>query len=152
MTLTARRTDAAGSVIAVTEDAATRYVPVDPANRQYQALVAAGVPVTPYQPPPLTADDVRAEAARRLQRLVGARDGAHLDVIVANGSREAIRLQEKLIAHIVEPHASPPLTPAQLARRAELKAVDAAIEAIRAASNAMEADPPPDYASDRHWP
>lgn len=93
--------------------------------------------------PPPTADDVRAEASRRMQALVGARDAAHLDIIVANGTREAVRLLRK---------GSDNWSEIEAARAAQLEQLDAVFEAIRAASNAMEAAPPEDYADDRHWP
>jgi hypothetical protein len=95
-------------------------------------------------PGPISADDIRAEASRRLQRLLGARDGAHLDIIIANGTREAVRLLRLA--------AERPWTDYEAQRAAELQQVDAAIEAIRAASNAMEADPPKDYTSSLRWP
>lgn len=94
--------------------------------------------------PVATAADVRAEASRRMSALLGARDAAHLDILIANGTREAIRL-----LRIREDR---PWTPEESAREATLRAVDAAIEAIRAASNALETNPPADYRDDAHWP
>lgn len=87
---------------------------------------------------------VRAEASRRMQALVGARDASHLDIIIANASREAIRLLRLGEAN---------WTAEQAARAAQLEAVDAAIEAIRAASNVLEAmdSIPADYADDSYW-
>ncbi|MCH9806959.1 MAG: hypothetical protein K0U74_04440 [Alphaproteobacteria bacterium] len=96
-----------------------------------------------YAPPAPTADDVRAEASRRMQALVGARDAGHLEIIVTNATREAIRLLRKGTAN---------WTTAEATRAAELEAIDTAIEAIRAASNAMEASPPTDFADDSYWP
>ena len=100
--------------------------------------------------PIITADDVRAEASRRMQAAFGARDTQHLEMIIANASREEIRLQEKRLANLAD--GGPDLTADELARVAELKAADALIEAIRAASNSLESDPPSDYTSDQHWP
>ena len=100
--------------------------------------------------PIVTADDVRAEAARRMRLLVSARDAAHLVQIITNGSREAIRLHEKRLEAVAG--SGPPLTSDETARAAVLKATDAALEAIRAASNAMEPSPPADYRDDSHWP
>lgn len=98
-------------------------------------------------PPPPTADDVRAEAARRMRLLVGARDDRHLDIIISNGLREAARLLRKEVE-------GAELTEEERARKRQLEEVDAAIEAIRAASNRLEmmAPIPADYANDRHWP
>ncbi|MEO1206028.1 MAG: hypothetical protein AAFV45_06825 [Pseudomonadota bacterium] len=90
-----------------------------------------------------TADDVRAEASRRMQALVGARDAAHLDLIIANANREAIRLIRKEAGG---------WTADEARRAAELEAADAGIEAIRAASNIMEAAPPSDVPGDARWP
>ena len=94
-------------------------------------------------PPPPTANDVRVEAQRRLMDLVGARSPEHLAITISNASREAIRLLRLGSAN---------WTPAQAARAAELEAADAAVEAIRAASNALESNPPTDYVDAKHWP
>jgi hypothetical protein len=96
-----------------------------------------------YADPPPTAADVRAEAQRRLMVLTGARDAAHLDIIVSNGTREAVRLLRK---------SAKGWSGEETRRAAALEAVDAAIEAIRAASNRLEPAPPADYADDVHWP
>ena len=126
-----------------------RCIPADPANADYAALVAAGAAVEPYVaplPPPPTVEDVRAEASRRMQHVVGARDAAHLQIVIANASREAIRL--------LRVTADRPWTEGEVARAAALEAADAAIEAIRAASNVLEAmDPvPADFATSAIWP
>lgn len=94
--------------------------------------------------PPPDAADVRAEAARRMMALTGARDAAHLQVLISNASREAIRL--------LRIKSERPWTAEEAARAAALEGADAAIEAIRAASNAMEAAPPADYRDDGRWP
>lgn len=96
----------------------------------------------PVAPSP-TSDDVRREAQRRMVALVGARDADHLDIIITNGSREGIRLLRKGAAN---------WTADDSTRAATLEAVDLAIEAIRAVSNAMEEHPPADYASNLRWP
>ncbi|MBI1386717.1 MAG: hypothetical protein GC150_17580 [Rhizobiales bacterium] len=107
------------------------------------AALAAAVE-THARPPAPTGQNVRAEASRRMQFLVGARDAAHLEIVIANASREAIRLLRKGAEN---------WTPDEAARATQLEAVDAAIEAIRSASNALEAmDPiPEDYADDARW-
>lgn len=91
----------------------------------------------------VTAYDVRAEASRRMMALVGARDAAHLEIIIANGTREAVRLLRR---------GAETWTPDEAQRAAELEALDLAIEAIRAASNRLEADPPADFQDPKHWP
>lgn len=101
-------------------------------------------PLTPPTPAP-TDDDVRTEASRRMQHLVGARNAAHLDIILSNGTREAVRLLRIGATN---------WTPEESARAAMLEAVDTQIEAIRAASNVVEAMTPipADYADDSRWP
>lgn len=144
-------TDGTRTVIAVDGPGGLRYVPVDPDNREYAALVAAGTPIADPPAPAPTADDVRAEASRRMQALVGARNADHLAIIVANGTREQGRLQaiRTGIPGVIAPRE---WTEAEATRAGELWAFDAAIEAIRAASNVMEPDPPTDYTSDARWP
>lgn len=122
-------------------------IPHDERNRDYAAYQAwrdAGNTPEAETPPGPTADDVRAEASRRMQGLVGARDAGHLEIIVSNANREAIRLLRK---------GEPNWSEAERVRAAQLEEVDQQLEIIRAASNALEAaDPVPgDYADDRHW-
>ena len=122
---------------------ATRTVVPDEAFRALQ-LDANGFLVLPAAMLVPSADDVRAEAARRMIALTGARDAAHLAVLISNASREAIRL--------LRIKAERPWTAEEAARAAALEAADAAIEAIRAASNAMEGAPPADYRDGGRWP
>lgn len=93
----------------------------------------------------LVADHVRHEASRRMQVLVGARDAHHLDIIIANATREAIRLLRKGTENWSD---------AERVRAGELEAIDDAIEAIRAASNLLESTSPipADYRDDYWWP
>jgi hypothetical protein len=88
---------------------------------------------------------VRSEAQRRMIVLLGARDAAHLTLLISNGEREAIRLIRKGDAN---------WSAGEQARAAELEQVDTAFEAIRAASNVLEImDPiPKDFDDDIHWP
>lgn len=149
--MAARYTDATRTVVAIDGPDGRRFVPVDPDNRDYAALLAAGTVIADPEAPAPTADDVRAEASRRMQALVGARDADHLAIIIANGTREQGRLQATRtgIPGVIAPRE---WTEAEATRAGELWAFDAAIEAIRAASNVMEPDPPADYASDARWP
>ena len=91
----------------------------------------------------VTADEVRLEASRRMQALVGARDASHLERMIANATREAVRLLRKGEASWSE---------AEAQRAHDLEAQDRAIEAIRAASNALEQRRPFDYQDDLYWP
>jgi len=87
---------------------------------------------------------VRGEAQRRMMALLGARNAAHLEIKISNGSREAIRLLRKGEANWTQEAAT---------SAAQLDQADQAVEAIRAASNALEAmDPvPKDYTDDKYW-
>lgn len=141
----ARYTNPEHSAIAADFDGVAMRFPAVAGNRHYDALLASGAAVAPYVPPAPTAEDVRAEASRRMQVLVGARDEKHLDQTQAKAHEEAIALLDMKTSGVV-------LTAGQEARIAELRQVRAAFEAIRAASNAMEVSPPHDFAEDRHWP
>ena len=94
----------------------------------------------------ITLDDVREEAARRMMLVLGARDPAHMDIVLSNGLRETARYQQILID-------GGTLDGDQATRKAMLEGADAAIEIIRAKSNSLEAmDPvPADYADDGRW-
>ncbi len=87
---------------------------------------------------------VRAEAQRRMMALLGARDKAHMDVLISNNSREAIGLLRK---------GSDSWTAEEKARAAKLEALDEAIDGIRAASNALEAKRPvpKDFQEEKYW-
>lgn len=93
---------------------------------------------------PATADDVRAEASRRMQSLVGARDAEHLAIKLSNATRSGVRLLSIGVAN---------WDAAQKAESDYLKQADAAIELIRVRSNDLEAmDPiPDDYTDDAYW-
>lgn len=77
-----------------------------------------------------------------MQALVGARDAGHLAIIVANASREAIRLLRIGAGN---------WTAEQNARALELETIDTMIEHIRQRSNSLEAAPPADFTDDKHW-
>jgi len=125
-------------------------IPVDEANADYRRIkygdeVTGDRPQTieNYAPSP---DDVRSEAGRRMMALVGARDAKHLEIIISNGLRETVRLQQVLIG-------GGTLDAVQASRKASLEGADSAMEAIREASNVLETmDPvPDDYADDKYW-
>lgn len=139
----------AGTMLQRVADGA--IIPRDPDNADYAAFLAAGGVAAPYVLPPPAAADVRAEASRRMQALLGARDADHLAVIISNAQRESARLYAIRLG-IPGVVAGRDWTEAEAQRAAELYMADQAIEAIRAASNAMEAAPPADYTADSHWP
>lgn len=110
-------------------------------------VLVSSVPITT----PVTAGEVRAEAQRRMLLLLGARDPEHLAVLISNGLREQGRLQAARMG-VPGVVAARDLTPEETERAQVLWAADVAIEAIRAASNAMESDPPSDFDDDARWP
>lgn len=129
-------------------DADGATVPNDPENRDfiaYQAWLEAGnAPAKQAKSGP-TADDVRAEARRRIRIALGAAsDDAALLTQVKALERISSLHDRRLAGEGLE---TADMTFLELARtkRAEL-------EAIRAASNTMESSPPTDYASDARWP
>ena len=96
-----------------------------------------------YVPPPPTIADVRNEAQRRIMALVGA---TSLDACMIKQLNAVMRATE--LTNIGQAN----WTPDQAAEAAALQGMADAIKAIRAASNAMEGDPPADYAADQNWP
>lgn len=99
-----------------------------------------------YDPDEPAINDVRAECARRMMQICGARDAADLQVKIANAQREAARYLNILVAGNA-------LDNDQAARRTILMELDAAIERLRAKSNALEATTPipKDFADDKYW-
>ena len=106
-------------------------------NTQKQAVNAF---IDAFDPTTPTPDDVRAEAGRRMIALIGARDATDLAIKIQNGLRESARLLETLTA-------------TETTRKQTLQQLDAAIEAIRAASNALEVmkPVPANYQDDSWW-
>lgn len=122
-------------------------IPADPDNNDYQQIISSGQTILPYDEPTPTPDDVRAEAQRRMIALIGARDANNLAIKIQNALRETARLLEKEVSGVA-------LTPQEKTRKQTLMTMDAAIEAIRAASNTLEAmtPVPADYTNDSRWP
>lgn len=129
----------------IVRDGDGAIIPDDVSNADYAAFLTSGAVVEDVAVLPTVAE-VRAEASRRMQLLVGARNADHLQIVIANASREAIRLLRIKTAR--------PWTDDEAARAAALEAADAAIEAIRAASNTIEAmdQVPVDFATLAVWP
>jgi hypothetical protein len=94
--------------------------------------------------PPSTAA-VRAEAQRRILALVGVATLSDCLIKQLNASMRATELVNKRAV-------GDGLSPAEEAEATALQVLANAIKAIRASSNAMEANPPEDYATDAHWP
>lgn len=92
-----------------------------------------------------SADDVRAEAQRRIIVRTGARSLEHCMLQQLNALMRATELTNKRALGIA-------LGPAEEAEAAALEQLAADIQAVRSASNAMEPAPPADFADDSHWP
>ena len=133
-----------GVSIGRVSDKATWRIDYNGTETQADMDVVAAV-IAAFNPDAPTADDVRAEAQRRIMLLAGA---ASLDACLIKQLNASMRATE-----LVDIKASGgTLTPEQQAEATALHAFADAIKAIRAASNAMEASPPVDYASDARWP
>lgn len=113
-----------------------------PGVRLYDKLVEDGTAIAACAP---SADDVRAEAQRRIIALTGATDFNGCIVKQLNASMRAIEITDKRVSGAL-------LTPAEEKEAAALQAFADRIKAIRAASNAMEPNPPSDFTSDERWP
>tara|TARA_R110000868_G_scaffold936_1_gene7114 strand:- start:6611 stop:7027 length:417 start_codon:yes stop_codon:yes gene_type:complete len=117
-----------------------RYIPANPDNLDYAALVAAGTTIAPVAVPALTDSDVTREYERRLLAILEARDLAHAAYIRADDTDELMSLQ-----------AMSSRTTEQETRRGELLARRASIETLIAAYNAMASPPPADFTADSYW-
>jgi len=98
-----------------------------------------------YHPHPPGADDVRAEAQRRIIALTGATSLIETIVKQSNANMRANELNDKRINGDV-------LTAQEQAETDGLRALADAIKAIRAASNVMEPNPPANFTDDSNWP
>ena len=132
-----------GTVSNIIEGALPGYVTCNDAvkiNWEYD-----GINFIAPAPLPPTPDMVRAECERRMVMLLDARNAEDLKIKISNGTRDANRL---MIKQIDEPGA---WTPEDETRKTELIAADAALELLRAASNALEISLITDYENDIHW-
>jgi hypothetical protein len=114
-------------------------------SRDVQLWAADGNSVTEFKTPPPSATDVRMFASQLMQQMFKARDADHLEIIISNANREAIRLLRK---------GQDNWTTEEAARATELEQADLAIENIRAKSNILEVmDPiPTDYQDiQKYW-
>lgn len=94
--------------------------------------------------PYVSADDVRAEAQRRIIALVGAPDLTSCMIKQMNANMRANELND--IQHSRE------LTAEEAAEANALRSLATQIKSIRAASNVLEPNPPQDYTDDKYWP
>lgn len=119
-----------------------RYVPADPGNSDYAAIIASGAAIETCATAAPTGADLDAEYTRRLVAQLGARDLAHASFIRADD-----RVELTALLAIATPTAE------QTARVGELQARDAAIVALIDAYNAIpDAPVPADYAAASRWP
>lgn len=127
------------------DDRATWSIQATDAATPEQMQAALDV-LAAFDPDAPTLDDVRAECQRRMLAICHARDAADLSVKIANAQREAARYLNILVA-------GNQLDNDQAARRTILMELDAAIERLRAKSNALEATSPipKDFADDKYW-
>jgi hypothetical protein len=131
--------------VAVTADGQIMFAPADTQNPTYAAVLDANLEIEPYTIPSPTADDVRREAARRINLLLGARDDTHALVIQAKGHEAALAILDRRSS-------GQELTPEEEDTVMRFRSIRAALEAIRTASNLLEEAPVADYVDDRHWP
>jgi hypothetical protein len=96
-----------------------------------------------YGPAP-SADDVRAEAQRRIMALVGAATIEACLIKQLNANMRANELND--YRHNRE------LTTQEAGEAAALRGLADQIKAIRAASNILEPNPPTNFTADEYWP
>lgn len=125
------------------DDAIGATIPAIAGNRHYADILASGVEILPHVEGGPTIEDVRNEAQRRIMALVGA---TSLDACVFKQLNALMRATE--LTNIGQAN----WTPEQAAEAAALQGMEDAIKAIRAASNAMEGNPPADYQDNANWP
>lgn len=94
---------------------------------------------------PPDVDDVRAEAQRRIIALTGAQDIVGCLIKQHNAQMRATELT------LIKAQGGA-WTAEQADEAAALQGLADQIKAIRAASNALEANPPADYAANKYWP
>lgn len=96
-------------------------------------------------PPVIREEDVRTEAARRLGLIFSARDRNHLERLISDATREAVRLLRKGEAN---------WTAEEVARADYLTQSEAMVDAHDESSKSLRAMTPipVDYTSDKYWP
>lgn len=88
---------------------------------------------------------IRREAGRRIRLLLNARSDDHARLVQMNALRRVARLQQAQLR-------GDALSEDDAAFLDRAEAIDAQIDAIRAASTRLEAAPPANVADDAHWP
>lgn len=129
--------DAARRFVLASGGASLAMIPADPANTDYQAILASGVAIAEPDAPIVTEDMVREEAHRRIRVLLGAVSTAHAALIVADNEREM-----RCLAEAGEGKSK---------RASELRALDSKIEAIWTGYNDVPSPPPADFAAASRW-
>ena len=149
MAITARFQDASQDLIIALIDgreySGVRLSQDGDINRRVYDWVAAGGQIAAFEAPAPTVDDVRTEAQRRIVGLTGARDLQSCVIKQLNALMRVGELNDKQAR-------GEALSPTEQAEAGALRSLAAAVKAIRAASNILEASPPADYASNTHWP
>ena len=135
--------DPNGTVLALTDAAGPALSVPWPCETWHRAAIQewldAGNSIAPYAPPAVTAEDVKAEAGRR---------------IVARYPEWKQRNMTARAVELLHIQASQPWTPEEQAEADALQAAWAWIASVRAASDVLEAMQPipADWQSDQHWP
>lgn len=112
------------------------YIPTDPDNTDYAAILAAGEAIEDYVAPPPSEHDAVREYERRLFAILGARDLAHAAYVRADNEAE--------LRELARSGADP-------ARNLELLETSASVARLIARYNEVPTPPPLDYTDDRHW-
>jgi hypothetical protein len=128
-----------GGGVVVEVDGVEVSIPPDPENRHFALLTASGVEIADYVPPAPTAEQVKAEAARRIL------------------ARFPEWKQTNMLARGLELQHAYTERDWTAEEQADADAMQAAwdwIKAVRAASNAIEAGGSiaADFATDERWP
>lgn len=87
----ARYLNADASLLEVDVDVIRATVPASLDYTTFAALSAARIPIAAYREPAPSADDVQAEARRRMAALLGARDEPHARGAGASGTSDRYR-------------------------------------------------------------
>jgi len=121
-----------------------QFIPVDPDNADYRAIIEGNTPVDPYVAPDVTANDIKTEAQRRIIQRLAADD--FLDCVVKQ--LNAIMRAVELTAIRAE---GGTWTPQEATEAAALRALTVDIKRIRAKATNLKTKLPADYADEKNW-
>lgn len=128
--------------IRTADDGTVSHVPLADGNRDYaeiQAWIAAGNTVIPADPEPdTTADQIKAEAQKRIIALTGG--GQYWREKQANFIARASEINRREFLNDKDPANNPALTAQEQAELSAILAFWDKVKAIRAHSNGLEAD------------